>query len=261
MNKEYILKVSNIKQLTGQSLASELRFQQNIFAQSENLTQQFNQQKADLENKVQEIKSYIPTMFQAILLGYLLNCVLCEFNDGISGESLGQIASEIFLQPFLTANDQVDPLVGFLVIVLWHTLLYALGFFIILVIIKSPAKKTKLFGYHMDIVNLTDTYNKQNDQILQKLSGHPKFTLPFYQSWYLQRLTEIVETGQANDIGTAVRILETRLSNERLERKIDQGIAASQRAEAAARDAEAAANDAAAAANSAAIWSFANSRN
>lgn len=88
-----------------------------------------------------------------------------------------------------------------------------------------------------------NNYGKTVNQLSD--GDHPKFNLPDgrYTSSYLKRLSNLVSTGQANDIGTAIRTLEDRL-------RLEQNTVASNRA---ANNSAIAANNSAVAANNSAV--------
>lgn len=216
------------------NLIQELKFQQGLLYQDEVNAQQRNQEINALNNEIYQINKKKKIVITGLIIGYLLACVL--FADWpYLGENMGGFFSEFLVSPFLYGQQTFD-LIKFAIAIVVGI---AVSFLLFM-----PAIHQRTNILQGKINELNKEYQGKLQQLKNQLQGHPRYNIPTYSSYYLDRLVQILTTGQATDLGTAIKLLETRLSNEKV-------VQASQRAELAAKGAQRAAAAAANAANSA----------
>lgn len=255
--------------MINEKLAKELRYQQQIFKYRENIVQNYQKDSQNLNNSIAYTKAD-HNLLIALILGYLATCCYASDWTGLFKGDVGTFMADFLVAPFLAYNkipwiwDRYSVYLGIFgtympnIVNFFHFLLYTIVIWVILHFIQKPRKNRKVKQLTKELNDITTTYNLDVSRANDAFKGHPKFNLPNYQSWYVGRLAQIVETGQASTIGSAVRLLETNLRSENLGRKLDAARAASERAERAARNAERAANRAEDSADSAEAASYFN---
>ena len=228
------------------SLIQELRFQQGLLYQDEINAQQRNQQINILNNQIYKINKKKKVVITGLIIGYLIACFLfADWRD--LGSDPGLFFSEFLVSPILAENQiaSFGPEANSFLIKFGIIMIIGFG---ISFGIFMPIIRQKTVALQGKINKLNEEYQGKLKQLRNQLQGHPRYNIPTYSSYYLDRLVKILTTGQATDLGTAIKLLETRLSNEKV-------VAASKRAELAAQGAQRAANAAADAAADAARYS------
>lgn len=225
------------------NLIQELKFQQGLLYQDEVNAQQRNQQINALNNEICKINKKKKVVITGLIIGYLLECLyFSEWQD--LGSNPGLFFSDFLVSPIFAENQiaSFGPAANSFFIKFGIIMIIGFG---ISFGIFMPIIRQRTVALQGKINKLNEEYQGKLKQLRKQLQGHPRYNIPTYSSYYLDRLVQILTTGQAKDLGTAIKLLETRLSNE-------QVVAASKRAELAAKGAERAANAAANAAADAA---------
>lgn len=247
------------EKLQGAALASELRYQQKVLKQKEDTC--LPQQR--LIQELSKKRSHLVNTKRFFKYGFIISAIL-SFNDIYKNQFM--IPDFLNLEGLLTRylNIPFDRMLPMPISSLIYryladdTLPMMIIYFIvnglictgICYLVGKRRLPAKIKSIDQQIKNAKDKIDTASLLAFTRIQGqhHPEFKLPNQSSWYYGRLAQLIETGQANNIGSAVKLLETRLQNEKLGRKVDEATRAARDAEKAARDAEAAANDATAAA-------------
>ena len=236
------------------TLASELRYRQKVLKQKENVCLPQQRNLKGLLSK----KQYLLNKRRFFKYGFIISAFL-SFTDIYKNQfmipgflNLGDLLTEYLQIPFykifptpissLIYRYLADDTFPMMIIYFIVNGLICTG--ICYLVTKNRTKK-RVKKIDQEINNTKQQISLASLNATRQLQGHPPMNVPNESSWYYGRLAQLVETGQANSVGSAVRLLETRLQNERLGRKMDNATQAAKNAEKAARDAEAAADNAA----------------
>lgn len=242
------------------SLIKELRSQQQIIANHVNTQQMYQQTMGEIDERLAYLKEN-HAVWASIFLSYFIMCLRATWFTNAGMINLSEIHSIkdllkfilIFpFTPFTNANtgDYLWHIFGnvyptdYFVFYLVRFIIYTILIYLVLHFIQKAKNTPEIEQLKHQLKNLENACVQESQATSNKLKNHPRFNLPNYEAWYLDRLIQILETGQAQDLGNAVKLLESQLRSEQLAKKLDESTAASQRAEQAARDAQQAANNA-----------------
>lgn len=211
-----------MQELKGTDLIDELINQKSILKEGEDTDNQYLPQISGLQNKMKKWSTR--GLWLYLLLGIVLFVILGQLTDG------GLLYT---VMPFFSSD--VRFVVCFILCV------------VVAVLILRPFIRQRIDKAQKQLNSISEAYDTKVNNLRAEWSKHPNLNLPITESWYVGRLLQILNTHQTDNLGEAIKILETRLSNE-------QVAAAAQRAEQAAYNAEQAARNAEQAAKQAPIY-------